>query len=493
MSKLSLVVAAQARSQLRWAKQHLFHWAILTPIVLAGTYAIVSRVASNIGPLRPSVLAAAVVAVLVETLIIAIALSRACAELYHIRLPESGFEAMPLETSDHLHLTVITRLARTAVTGTVLISLGSLFGEHRIGFVALPRVAAFTAVTAVAETWAALGWIHWQHKREWGPAALLFFLLLITVGLFGGPLVLLLMAPRFVPQWAGVGLMAGGIVWAGLMYALLRTAHRHWRAVDVEHARRIHPARRRSRLYGWLAGPDLHFQTGNPQFANSNRHRSVRAQLARDLMLTLRVFSTGVYAAAGIAALAMTGLAVALTTGGLPAAEIKGGPLDATWLPGAMAAKIACVIATASLSSLVHVLIAHEGARFWLERAVGTTGHQLWLAKLWYARIVSGASPLLAWLIVAPFEQVPGFYLAPLLAECAFLWWLVSSLIGGLAFETPGSPGTSLLLMAGVGLALGLAAAFVWPFGLLIYGYAMHGLTDRGRTTARYYLLRGED
>lgn len=485
MSKLSLLTVASLRSQLRWARQHVFYWAVLTPVVLVGTLAIVSRVASNLGSWRLPALTALTVAFVGELFIVAIALSRSCSELYHIRRPESMFEAAPLDPAIHLHLALITRFARTVVTGALLLVVANAIGDIDVGLAALCRVGAFAAVTAMAQLWTALSWIHWQHKREWKAATASVLILLTSLGAFGGPLVLSLIAPHYLPRWADPELMVSGFGWAGVMYLVLREAHSRWRAGDVEHARRIYPARGRSRIFPWVLARAAR--------KGKMTDRCTSAQIARDIALTVRVFSTGVYGATGFALLVGATLFVILATGWLPPSRLEGGPLDATWLPPVMASKAACVLATASLSSLTPILIAHEGPRLWLERAVGTSGHQVWLAKLWYTRVVSAGTPVVTWLIGVSAGQVPGFYVAPLLAECLFLWWFVSSFMGSLTFETPSSPGNSLLLLVGTGLALGLATAFVWPFGLMMYGYTMHSLAERGRAAARYYLMKGDD
>jgi hypothetical protein len=43
--------------------------------------------------------------------------------------------------------------------------------------------------------------------------------------------------------------------------------------------------------------------------------------------------------------------------------------------------------------------------------------------------------------------------------------------------------------MATVALALGAIAALAWPAGLIVYGQSMHGLMERARIRARFYLM----
>ena len=114
-------------------------------------------------------------------------------------------------------------------------------------------------------------------------------------------------------------------------------------------------------------------------------------------------------------------------------------------------------------------------------------------AKLWYTRAVTTLAPLITWAVGVMTGKEPLSYSLPLLAECLFLWWLVSSIIGALSFEMPERPGLAIILMATVGLAAGAFTAMLWPVGLIIYAQAMHGLTDRGRQMARYYLMTEGD
>jgi hypothetical protein len=277
-------------------------------------------------------------------------------------------------------------------------------------------------------------------------------------------------------SWTWLVLSAAG---AAVLYVLVRLSHKRWRGSDVEFAKRL-KAPSRSGLFNL------------PALAR-RLMPAVAAQLARDLHLTLRGFSSAVYVAAAMAALWIAVLLTVVSSNLLPRVSFGEEWLDATWLPPVMATKIACILAVASLGGLVPVLVAHEMPNTWLERAIGTTGAELWEAKLWYARVVSMPAPLAAWFAGLAAGEMPGFYLAPALAECLWLWWLVSSIIGALSYEVPGRPMLALILLMIVGLAAGLLTAMAWPVGAIIYAQAMHSLAERGRARARYYLLAGED
>ena len=169
------------------------------------------------------------------------------------------------------------------------------------------------------------------------------------------------------------------------------------------------------------------------------------------------------------------------------------GWLDATWLPVVMSIKIACLLAIVSMAALLPVLLSYELPHFWLERAAGTIGLDMWQAKVWYARFVSMPAPLVVWVAGMLTGKAPFFYGLPLLVECLWIWWLVSSIVGALSFEIPARPGLGVILVVMVGLTAGVLTAMAWPVGLLVYVQAMHSLTDRGRARARYYLTMGED
>ena len=102
-------------------------------------------------------------------------------------------------------------------------------------------------------------------------------------------------------------------------------------------------------------------------------------------------------------------------------------------------------------------------------------------------------APLAAWLVGSLTGQVPVIYLLPLLAECLWLWWMMSSLAGWLAFEMPARPGLAIIVMTTATLATASLAVIFWPAGLIIHVQTTHSLSERGRHMARLYLLTGDD
>jgi hypothetical protein len=270
------------------------------------------------------------------------------------------------------------------------------------------------------------------------------------------------------------------VAWTLSLYARASRLHERWRSSDLEYANRLQAPSRSTDL-----------------ITRAIRRRLpgiVAAQLSRDVQLTLRGFSSAVYVVASIAAMWTLGMTVALATDFLPA--VPSSPqkwLDATWLPQIIAVKLTCVLAVLSLGSLLPLLITYELPHLWLERAAGTTGLDIWRAKLWYARLITIPAPLFVWLAAALTGKLPAFYVLPLLAECLWLWWLVSSLMGALSFEMPTRPELAIIVTGSLGFAMGLLAALLWPVGLIAYPQIMHSLTDRGRHRTRYYLITGDE
>jgi hypothetical protein len=481
MKKVWLIIGASLRSQLRWAKQHVYAWLILAPLVLGITYMTVSRLAANLSTEDFSFTQASVIGAALFLSLIGLSLSRASAEIYHLRRPAAYFETLPLDASAHLYAALLTRFGRTLIVGLVIFSIKHLLKEP-LGAGNLLALLLFIIVLALSQTFIALQWIHFGHTRKNGIFSIIYVIVDSTLagiifayaiksangnhkGLLGTSLIIILAAVA--------------------SFFILQKLHNRWRSADVEYARRIETAKNFKLLS-----------------ASTFRRRfspAVASQLARDFQLTLRGFSSAVYVIALLVPLLLAALIAALTTNLLPPISGDLGWFDTMQLPQISAIKITCSLIAASLAALTPVLVAYELPHLWLERVTGASGLDLWQAKIAYARFMSLPAPLLAFALGAIFGKIPMFYVAPLFLECLMLWWAVSSLIGALSFEMPTRPGLALIVMITVGIGAGLAASFglftsaFLPLGLMVYAQAMHGLSDRGRARARYYLLYGDD
>lgn len=479
MTKSLLLIRASACAGLRWAKEHVYSWLILGPVVVGISYFTAWRLAGNLPDWEPSPVLTVAAAVLFEFGLISLSLSRTSAEIFHLRRPESYFDALPLPVSSHLQAALATRAAKTLIVAVAAAIARATFGEAQ-PFRALDLALAFcfVTITSLSEVMAALNWIHWGHKRN-RPAAIEGGLTIaISTALAAFILALFFeradFAPAF-PPW----LIVSSIVWIVLLYARANRLHQRWRSSDLEYARRLQTPNRSTDF-----------------ITRAIRRRLptiVSAQLARDVRLTLRAFSSAVYVVVAVAAIWMLAMTVALATDLLPAVPPSPRWLDATWLPQVMVVKITCVLAVISLEALLPVLVAYELPHFWLERAAGTSGLDIWRAKLWYARLITIPAPFIICFAGALTGKLPGFYLLPLVAECLWLWWLVSSLMGALSFEMPTRPELAIIVTGSMGFALGLLSSLLWPIGLIAYAQVMHSLTARGRHRTRYYLITGDE
>jgi hypothetical protein len=479
VNKLLLLIGASARSQLRWALSNIYWWLALGPLVIGVTYLTVARVINNLPPLDPSPAVAVAMAALFEFALLAISLSRASAEIYHMRRPESYFEALPVDKATRLRAALITRLTRTAFAGAAALfahsraASGSLIDSTNL----LPFIL-FITLTSVAEIFAALNWIHWGHLEN-KPVAAAASLTLIATAILCAMLIVITVKPDYFSSTLKLWLMPIAALWVAALYVVAHRLHERWRAFDIEYATRLQSS---SRL-NIFSAPSL-----KRRFAPI-----VAAQLARDLQLTLRAFSSAVYVVIGISALWAAALIAALATNLLPAAAQNVEWYDMTWLPRVMAIKAACLLVTATIAALTSALVAYELPMMWLERATGATGLDIWQAKLWYARLVTSPAPFIIWAAGMLTGKAPLVYALPLMAECLWLWWMTSSLFGALCFEMPARPGLAIIVIETVALAAGALAVMFWPAGLIIHFQAMHSLTERGRYMTRVLLLTEGD
>lgn len=477
--KFLLLIGAQVRSQLRWAKEHIYSWLILGPVILGITYATASRLAQDISALRPSFVLGAAIAAFSVTCLIGLSLSRASAEIYHIRRPESFFDSLPVSASAYLDVALVTRLSRTVIAALVILVARWLLGASEfLDRASILPLILFTLIVTLAEVLAALSWIHWNHTKAIYPALLTVLVLAVTVA-SAGLLLVYIFKPDANGSQSRFWVLAGSAAWAVVLYILVSAWHARWRFSDIEYARRLQSQGRFSlfnaRSFARLFGP------------------AVGAQLARDLQLTLRAFSSAVYVVLVLAVLSIAALVTVLTTDMLPAGSEEVGWFEATWLPSVLAIKLGTVATTVSLAAMLPVLVAYELPHLWLERATGTTGLDVWQAKVWYTRVVSLPAPFVSFAVGVVFSDAPAFYLIPLFVECLFLWWMVSTLVGAFSFEMPERAGLSIILMVTVGAAGGFFGALLWPFGIMIYAQANHALGERGRERVRYYMITEAD
>jgi hypothetical protein len=405
-------------------------------------------------------------------------MSRASAEIYHQRRPEAMLDALPVGPDAHLLAAFSKRAGRTLAVAAAALVFRRLSGARVLEAGLLAPLALFVWATAATEVLASLQWIHWGHRRE-RVHALAGFACVAAGAFVGGMLLWVVLAPVGVTQeWRG-RVLAGGALTGVVLFVLSLLLHRLWRSSDAEYAKRL-GARARGGGTGRLSARLLRREPP-----------AVAAQLGRDLQLVLRGFSSAVYTSAGLAALFVAALATALAAG-WPPERAAGAWYEATVLPRVLAVKFACVLASATLGAVVPVLVEQQGRHLWLERAAGVRGAEAWRAKLLLARVLMLPGALAAWAAGVVCGASPAVYVVPLLAECLWVWWLMSTLVGGLAFEMPEQPGLALVLMTCAAGAAGGFTAFVWPMGFALYAFGMQQLLMRGAHQAHVY-LKGVD
>lgn len=456
----------------RWARENLYALLVLGPLVLGMTYLGVGRMVREAvwSPNEQQTLVAAVVA---AACLVALSLSRASVEVYHVRRPEWVLDALPVSLNVQLSAALARRAGHACAAGAVALVLRWLAGGEFSPFV-FASAALLVCVLASGEVLSALAWVRWSHRRGAARASAVV-LSVAACALSAGALLALVVRPGGLVLLSRTGLLACGALTAVLPAALAFVVHARWRAADAEFAMRLGARERWGEL--------------TERFAKRvcGGREAPAAQLARDLRLVLRGFSSAVYAAAGVGALLIM-LLVALLLSDVLAEGQAEGFSSITLLPTVLAVKFACVLATAALAATVPVLVAHQEPHLWLERSAGLKGEDAWRAKLYLARVVTAPAAVAAWAAGVACGAVPAAYALPLLAECAWLWWLVSTTAGGLAFEMPAQPGLALILVLCAGLAAGGLSAFLWPIGLAIYGFAVQPLCMRGAMRAEAHL-----
>lgn len=512
--QLKLIAGAWALEGARWARENLYALLVLGPLVLGMTYFGVGRMVRE-AEWSPGEAETAAAALAAAACLVALSLSRASAEIYHVRSPEWVLDALPVSASAQLAAALLRRAAHTSAAGAVALVLRWLAGgAFDAGVVA--SAALLACVLASGEVLSALVWIHGAHGRAGarrGSEALtkvtseaaakgtseaatrgtsevagkgtskaaaygLLAAAFAACASAGGLLLAEVVRPAGLSFINRAALLACGALVSAALAATAFALHARWRASDAESAKRLAA---RERWGGFVEALARRVSRGRG---------AVASQLARDLRLVLRAFSSAVYAAWGVSALVLLLLFALLAGGVVPGGEAAGFA-SATWLPRVVAVKFACVLASAASAAPLPVLVAHQRPHFWLERAVGVGGEDAWRAKLYLARVVTLPWAAAAWAAGVACGAAPASYAVPLLAECVWLWWIVSTVAGGLAFEMPDQPGLALILVLCAALAAGGLTAFVWPAGLAIYGMGVQPLCLRGVMRAQFH-LRGE-
>jgi hypothetical protein len=465
-----LIISAALREHLRWARGNLYSLLVLSPLVLGLSYFGLGELIAN-AAWEPPRSMALTLAVASAAALILLSMSRAGVELYHLRRPEALFDSLPLTADAHLAVALFERILRTTLACAALLLLRRLFGLPLND--ALVPVIVLVLIISLAEIMTALLWIHWWQARE-ASIIVSALALLGACAFISGALILMIVNPEKLSASWRLPSLSAALLMSTVLFFAARWLHRKWRPKDLEQAKRLQSGRSR----GFASA-------GLQRILNRSAAETL---LQRDLTLTIRAFSSAVYAAVTLALVWISVLAALIVNNSLPV-QTPGSLVEATWLPTVVAVKVASVLAVITLASLTPVLVEHQRPHLWLERAAGTKGEDIWRAKLWFARVISLPAPMLAWTVGLLSGATPAAYALPLLAETIWLWWLVSTLAGALAFEVPDQPGLAVILIACAGLAAGLFVSIIWPAGFALYAFGIEKLYIRGEHRARFHLL----
>ena len=241
MKQLRLLIGASFRSQLRWAGEHLYYWLVLGPVVVGFTTFTVARVVDNLSDWQPAPSTFIIAAISFELMLVALSLSRAVAEVYHLRRPEAYFDALPVGAAAHLHAAMAARAGRTLVVAIAALVAHWMAGAGWINARSWLPLALFVVVTSLAEFYAALNWIHWGHARQKTAAALALSLLFPAV-VTSGLLLALVVRDGLFSASARLWLTSVAALTAAALYLITSRQHESWRAADIEYARRLQSA-----------------------------------------------------------------------------------------------------------------------------------------------------------------------------------------------------------------------------------------------------------
>lgn len=448
-AQFRLLVGLRARAARRWLVDNGFQVFVMAPLVIGGAglifqpyaSAIADELSANADALRGHAVPAVVALVFVGAVVARFAST--VRDVFAVRPDEFYVDGLPVRPDARFHELLVLRLSRAVPLGIgALFVVGVTATEHESGMAvtlrAFPAVAYATVLLAVVEIAAALLCVRMRITRP------------VRLGFAAA-------SAGAIAVAASGYLVAISAVTAVVSYAFGAIAYRRWRMDDRERAREALARARRShagleRLADRLLGP------------------RIGAQLARDVRLVRRGFSSSPYLAFGSAAVF---------------------PLAAVWLcnrytlgpvAAAHAIETATVLSAFALASITHALVTYERSRVWIDLAGGVEPDEFPKAKIWLGRTL--ALPAVVFGVVAVLAA--GVALTP--RECVellWLWWSTATLTSVFCYELADRPNAGLVLafIASAGDALLVVfyttSDVMWYFGPFLYVYAMSNMLHR--------------
>lgn len=202
----------------------------------------------------------------------------------------------------------------------------------------------------------------------------------------------------------------------------------------------------------------------------------VAYQLVRDLLLTLRFFSSSIYVSVVSAVLFEVVLIVYAFRYTRTGVEFE------------IVVQVAAALTTFALSALAVAMVRYQMGLFELERPLPLHAADLYQGKLLYARLISLPAPICTAMITLSIGNLSLVDAVMLVLKLLMVWLLVASIVGGLVFEMASKPLLAIPFVAIASLSIASLTIRLWWLWVIIYPYLIDKLEARGRQRAYLYL-----
>lgn len=203
----------------------------------------------------------------------------------------------------------------------------------------------------------------------------------------------------------------------------------------------------------------------------------VAYQLVRDLLFTLRFFSSSISLSLACALLFEVALLVYAFR------------YTSTGVEFEIAVQAACALATFALSALAVAMVRYQMFFFALERPLPLRAADLYQGKLLYARLVSLPVPVCTAILALVLGSLSLMDWAMLVLKLLLVWLLVASIVGGLVFEIASRPLLAIPFVAIASLSIASLTIRLWWLWIIVYPYLTDKLETRGKQRAYLYLI----
>src|SRR5215213_9330075 len=175
-----------------------------------------------------------VAAVLAAACLVALSLSRASVEVYHVRRPEWVLDALPVSKVTQLSAALVLRAGHASAVGVTALVLRWLAGGS-FGAPVFASAVLLVCVLTSGAVLSALVWVRWSHRRG-AARALALVGSVVACAAAAGALLASVVRPDGVASVGRTSLFACGALTAAAQGALAFAVHARWRAADAEFA-----------------------------------------------------------------------------------------------------------------------------------------------------------------------------------------------------------------------------------------------------------------